>query len=49
MIDIDLKELASDKLYGMDSLDDLLKGIKLLREVGFSDEEINQILERSKK
>ena len=48
MIDIDLREL-SEGMYGMDNFDDFWSGIKLLQSWGYSDKEINEILEKSKK
>lgn len=48
MIDIELREL-SEGMYGMDSFEDLWDGIKLLKEFGYPDEFINEILEKSKK
>jgi len=43
MISLELGEL-----YGCDSQEELLQCIENMRSIGFSDEEINQMLEESK-
>ena len=40
--------LELGELYGMDSWDDVLDAIKLLKEQGWSDSEIQEVLDRSK-
>lgn len=40
--------LELDELYGMDSFEDLMDAIKMLKEHGWSDSGIQEILDRSK-
>ena len=41
-------KLELGNLYGMDSIDDLMRTIENLRSIGMSDDDINKILERSR-
>ena len=41
--------LELGELYGMDSVEDLIEAIKMLKDHMFTDEEIQEMLYRSKK
>ena len=47
MINIELSELEGN-MYGMGSTKELLQGIEEMKRCGFSDAEIQKILDRSK-
>lgn len=47
MINIDLSELVGN-MYGMGSTKEFLQGIEEMKRSGFSDAEIQKILDRSK-
>ena len=40
--------LELGELYGMNSIDEVMQTINDLKEMGMTDEEINEVLERSK-